>query len=132
MPGANVDTVRSLLEAWNRGDVDETLDHFDPECEVAFRPQVPEPGPFRGRAELRGWIEDFRGVWDSSKVELVETVAEEEDRLVVVLHLTSEGAGSGIGTELVWPNLFEFRGGRILRWRDFNERQEALDDLARH
>jgi hypothetical protein len=32
---------------------------FDPECEVIFSPEVPEPGPFHGHTELRGWAEGF-------------------------------------------------------------------------
>ncbi|MGH2752551.1 MAG: nuclear transport factor 2 family protein [Actinomycetota bacterium] len=126
MSQANADTVRKLLTAWNRGDIEGTLDQFDAECEVAFRPQVPEPGPFHGRAELRAWVEGFRGAWVSTHAELVEIVAETEDSLVAMLHLTSAGADSGIRIELTWPNLFEFRGGKIWRWRDFNERAEAL------
>ena len=127
MSNANAETVRSLLDAWNRGDLEATLDHFDPECEVVFRPQVPEPGPFHGRAELRAWFEGFRAAWGSSHVELVEIVAESEDRLVAILHLKGQGVGSGIGTDLVWHNLFEFRDGRVVRWRDFNARAEALE-----
>jgi ketosteroid isomerase-like protein len=119
--------VRRLLDAWNRGDVDATLDQFDADCEVAFRPQVPEPGPFHGREQLRAWIEGFRAAWTSSHVDLDEVAAEGEDRLVAVLHLTGVGAESGIPIDLVWANLFEFRDGKILRWRDFDERAQALD-----
>jgi ketosteroid isomerase-like protein len=123
----NADTVRALLAAWNRGDLDAALDQFAADCEVAFRPQVPEPGPFHGRDELRSWMEGFRVALGSSEVEMVEVVAGDDDRLIAMLHLTGEGAGSGVGIELTWPNLFEFRDGKIVRWRDFDERAEALE-----
>ena len=126
----NADTVRTLLAAWNRGDLDAALDQFAADCEVAFRPQVPEPGPFNGRDELRSWMEGFRAALGSSEVELVEVVASDDDRVIAMLHLTGEGAGSGIGIELTWPNLFEFRDGKIVRWRDFDERAEALAEAG--
>jgi hypothetical protein len=44
-----VEVVRGMLEAWNSGDVEDVVRFFDPDCEVTFRPQVPEPGPFHGR-----------------------------------------------------------------------------------
>jgi ketosteroid isomerase-like protein len=122
----HVEVVEGLLAAWNRGDLDAALDQFDADCEVVFRPQVPEPGPFHGHDELRGWMEGFRGAWGSSQVGLVEVLGEGLDRLVVMLHVTGEGAGSGIGTDLTWPNLFELGDGKIVRWRDSNERAEAL------
>jgi hypothetical protein len=59
MSQENVEIVHRLVEAWNEGRVDTFLGFFDPDCEVAFRPEVPEPGPFRGHAELRQWAEGF-------------------------------------------------------------------------
>ena len=55
MASANAGFVDRLVEAWNRSDVDAILALFDPECEVVFAPEVPEPGPFHGHAELRQW-----------------------------------------------------------------------------
>ena len=126
-PEANVEIVRRLLEAWNQGDVAATLDQFDDDCEVAFRPQVPEPGPFHGRVELGAWMEGFRAAWISSRVQLVDVAAEQDDQLVAMLRLTGVGAESGIPIELDWANLFEFRDGKIVRWRDFDDLSEALE-----
>jgi ketosteroid isomerase-like protein len=99
---------------------------FDRDCEVIFSPEVPEPGPFHGRAELRGWVEGFLAAWDSHYAEVVETI-EVGDSVLVMLHLVGRGVGSGIELDETDAHVFTFRGRRITRWRNFNERHEALE-----
>ena len=54
--------VARLVDAWNQANVEAMLALFDPECEVIFPPEVPEPGPFHGHTELREWAEGFLAV----------------------------------------------------------------------
>jgi ketosteroid isomerase-like protein len=72
MSQENVEIVHRLNEAWNRGDLEAILSFFDRDCEVIFPPEVPEPGPFHGRAELRGWVEGFLTAWDSHHADDVD------------------------------------------------------------
>ena len=129
MSQENVEIVHRLNEAWNRGDLELILSLFDRDCEVIFSPEVPEPGPFHGRAELRGWVEGFLAAWDSHHAEVVETI-EVGDSVLVMLHLVGRGVGSGIELDETDAHVFTFRGGRITRWRNFNERHEALEAAA--
>ena len=113
------------MEAWNRSDVDAILAVFDPECEVVFPPEVPEPGPFRGHAELRQWMEGFLAAWDSHHSEVVEIV-EAGDTVVAMLHQRGRGTGSGVEMDETDAHVFEFRRGKIVRWQNFAERADAL------
>ena len=122
-----METLRDVLKAWNDADVEAVLTHFHPECEVSFRPEVPEPGPFHGRDELRAWAEGFLQVWETTQTEIVEIVAADEARVVAKFHLTGRGTGSGLPMDLTWFNVFEFQGGKIIGWRDFDEREHALE-----
>ena len=122
-----LEAVRAMVDAWNRNDFEAWLDGFDPECEVQFRPQVPEPGPFHGREELRGWAEGFRGAMGSGRVEITEVLAESADRAVVVFDFRTTGAGSGVPIGLHWANVFEFRNGRIVRWHDYDDPDQAVE-----
>ena len=126
MSQENLKVVHRLKEAWNRGDLELILSMFDRDCEVIFPPEAPEPGPFHGRAEFRGWVEAFLAAWDSHHAEVVETI-EVGDSVLVVLHLVGRGVGSGIELDETDAHVFTFRGGRIARWRAFNERHEALE-----
>jgi ketosteroid isomerase-like protein len=126
MSEENVKLVTRLVEAWNRGDLDAFLALYHPECEVTFPPEVPEPGPFHGRSELRAWTEGFLDAWESHHVDVVGITAE-GDQVIAMLRLRGRGAGSGIETDETDAHLLTFRDGKITRWQNFNERSEALE-----
>jgi ketosteroid isomerase-like protein len=120
-----VEVVRRLVGAWNVGNIDTLLGFFDPHCEVTFPPEVPEPGPFRGHAELRRWAEGFMAAWESHHAEIVETY-DAGDAVVVSLHLTGRGGGSGAEMDEMDAHLFALRNGKVVRWQSFLEQSEAL------
>jgi ketosteroid isomerase-like protein len=126
MSQENVEVVTRLVEAWNRADVEAILALFHPECEIVFPPEVPEPGPFRGHAELRGWVEGFLAAWESHRAEVVELTVEDEV-VLAMLHLTGRGSQSGIEMDETDAHLFTFRGGKVISWRNFSQRSEALE-----
>jgi ketosteroid isomerase-like protein len=126
MSQENVEIVANLVDAWNRGDVDGFLRLFDVDCEVIFPPEVPEPGPFRGHAQLREWAEGFLAAWESHTAEIVELI-EKGDSAVAVLRLVGRGMGSGIAMEETDAHLLVFRDGRIARWHNFGDRSQALE-----
>jgi ketosteroid isomerase-like protein len=125
MSRENVDLVHRLVKAWNDGNLDAILALHDPECEVVFPPDVPEPGPFHGHAELRQWAEGFLAAWEFHHAEIVEVV-DAEDRVVALLHLVGRGIGSGVEMDETDAHVFTIREGRIARWQNFAERAEAL------
>jgi ketosteroid isomerase-like protein len=119
-----IEVVRRAIEAWGRGDVEGFIAMFAPDCEVTFRPDVPEPGPFHGPDQLRGWAEGFRQAWESQSLEILTSDASGDD-VFVVLRLTSHGAGSGIDNVADFAFVFTVRDGLIARWRGFVEQDEA-------
>jgi ketosteroid isomerase-like protein len=126
MSQKNVEAVGRLVDAWNQADVEAILALFDPDCEVIFPPEVPEPGPFHGRAELRYWAEGFLAAWESHHAEVVELTVE-GDLVLAMLHLTGRGSGSGIVMDETDAHVFSFRDGTITRWRNFHDRSAALE-----
>jgi ketosteroid isomerase-like protein len=93
---------------------------------VVFPPEVPEPGPFRGHAELKRWLGGFLVAWESHRAEVVE-VMEAGDRIVAVLHMVGRGSGSGLDLDQTDAHVFTIREGRIARWQNFTARAEALE-----
>jgi ketosteroid isomerase-like protein len=130
MSRENVEVVHRLVEAWNEGNLDAVLALFDADSEVVFPPDVPEPGPFHGHAELRQWAEGFLAAWESHHVEVVETV-DAGDSVIAVAHMVVRGKGSGIETDQTDNHVFAIRAGRIVRWQNFNLRAEALEAVGR-
>jgi len=47
--------------------------------------------------------------------------------VVVTLHFTGRGKGSGITMDDTDGHVFTIRDGKIVRWRGFNDRKEALE-----
>jgi len=129
MSQANVEVVTRLVEAWNEADVEAILALFHAECEVVFPPEVPEPGPFRGHAELRGWVEGFLAAWEFHRAEVVELTVE-DGAVIAMLHLTGRGSESGIEMDETDAHLFAFRDGRVISWRNFADRSQALEAVG--
>ena len=129
MSQKNVNLVHRVVHAWNRGDVDGFLSPYDPDCEVVFPPDVPEPGPFHGHAELKQWVDGFLAAWESHRVEVVEIVDAGED-VVAVLHMVGGGSVSGVDLDEIDAHVFTIRDDRIVRWQNFNARVEALEALG--
>ncbi len=129
MSQENVEIVRRVVDAWNRGDIDAFLSLFGSDCEVVFPPDVPEPGPFHGHAELRQWVDGFLAAWESHAAEVVE-VMEAGDSILAVLHMMGRGSGSGVELDQTDAHVFTIREGRIARWQNFNARAEALEAVG--
>jgi ketosteroid isomerase-like protein len=125
MSEEQVEVVHGLVEAWNRADVDAFVAFFGPDCEVVFRPDVPEPGPFRGHAELRAWVEGFLAAWEFHRAEVLEIRATDSGAFASV-HFVGRGSGSNIEMDETDAHLFAFKERRVVRWRNFQAGEEAL------
>ena len=130
MSRENVEVIDRLVEAWNRRDVDACIQYFDAEAEVVFPPEVPEPGPFVGHEEIRQWMEGFLVAWEEHQVS-VEEFLEEGESVVAVLHLQGRGRDSGLETDETDSHVFTFRASKIVSWRNYPAREEALEAVGR-
>ena len=126
----NLEVVQRAVDAWNRRDVDAWLDLLDPEIEVVFPPEVPEPGPFRGHEEIQGWMQGFLSAWDEHRAEIDELISSDADRIVLTVHLVGRGAGSGAELDETDAHVFTFRNGKILSWRNYVTREQALEAIG--
>ena len=129
MTEENRQLVSRVIDAWNRRDVDAFLAYFDSDCEVVFPPDVPEPGPFRGRTELRQWVEGFLAAWEFHRAEVVE-ISDTDEGVFASLHLVGRGSGSAIELDETDAHLFAIQEDRIVRWRTFQTRAQALEAVG--
>jgi len=126
MPQDPVELVRNGIAAWSRGDIDGFLSLFAPECEVSFRPDVPEPGPFRGRTELRQWAEGFLSAWETHRADIVQADAA-ADHVFALVRTDGVSAATRIETESTEAFVFTFREGQVVRWHGFSSADEARE-----
>jgi ketosteroid isomerase-like protein len=126
MSEENIELVRSLMEAWNRGDYSTALQSIDPEIEVESALGGTFDGTYQGHSGLRRFLEDFWSNFENFSTEVEEYIPAGDD-VVIGAHHRGSGIGSGVEVEMWNWQVFTVRRGMIVRYRMFNTKQEALE-----
>jgi ketosteroid isomerase-like protein len=127
----NLDLVRSILAAWGRGDFSAS-DWAHPEIEWAFA-DGPEPGTREGLSGMAKAHREWLGAWEDLHVVVEEYRELDEERVLVLVHLTGRGKSSGLEIGQVQAkgaDLFHVRGGKVTRLVLYMDRERALADLG--
>jgi ketosteroid isomerase-like protein len=130
MASANLDLVRSIRAAWERGDFS-SADWAHPEIEFVFA-DGPSPGSWTGLAGLAEGFRAFANAWEE-----FHSVADEYrelagERVLVLAHLSGRGKTSGLELGRVrtqGAELFQVRRGKVTRLVLYLDRERALADL---
>jgi ketosteroid isomerase-like protein len=122
----NVETLRSLIDAFNRTDVEAVLGLFTEDCAIEEPPQMPDSPVkgYRGHEGVREWMGNLRGVGGVS-FEL-ESTAPLGGALLGELKSRALGRGSDMPIEWRTFAVFELRDDKIARIRVFLSREEAV------
>ncbi len=126
MSSENVEHVRTLLEEWNRGDVEALIMRMseDFEWHPALVTSV-EGRIYSGHDGFREFIDEWSATWESWELE-AEDMREIGDQVLVLTHVRAKGRGSGVAIDEAFAHLFEFRDGLICRAQTFFDRGEAI------
>jgi ketosteroid isomerase-like protein len=127
MSEENVEVVRKLFDAFNRGDLDALLGFLSPE--VAWE-SLPLPGfrdVYRGRAEAREWIELLLEIFEEGHLGIDDITALSDDRVFTGYTQVGRGRGSGLPAEQPGWAIFWLADGLITRRQVFWSRDEALE-----
>src|SRR5919109_1955314 len=96
MSRENVELVRRLAEAFNRGELDAALAFFDPDIVWHEDPSFPEAGVYRGREEWEAYARQFLAEFSEMRFEPGEAIEAGDD---VVVNMRIHGSGSASGAE---------------------------------
>jgi ketosteroid isomerase-like protein len=125
MSQENVEIVRRAIDAFIHRDLDAAVRHNDSEVEVDFsRSMGLEAGIYRGQEDVRAFWSLFLDAFDRISVSVDEFI--ECGEHVVVPNRTCFRGRGGIEVEAHSAYLVTFRNGRIIVWRLFQTRAEAL------
>ncbi len=114
MSQENVEIVRAMYEAFNRGDWDAVLEHVAPEIEFETDPRHPEAGIYRGH-------ERFGRLWEDIEAPFEETVVEPEkffahgDHVVAFVTMRRRPIGSSDELAIRIGELWTVREGKLVR-----------------
>ena len=115
-----MDPVREFIRAFNEQDLDAFVEVLDPEVELHSG-----RGLRKGIEAARVWATKSPG--GAQQTVVLDELYEETDRAVALIarswHWEEDGSHAG-DEELAW--VFELRDRRILSWRPYDDREEAL------
>jgi ketosteroid isomerase-like protein len=127
MSRENVEVLKALCDAGNRGDREAFLDGLDPAAEWHVTGVVlDQQRVYRGREAIWDYISTFAEEFAQFRVE-PEDFFEIGDTVVVVARLIGRGRVSGATVDLRFASVVTFRDGRILRGENYAETEQALE-----
>ena len=131
MSEENVELLRRILEALNRGDVEGAIGLADTPPEFEFVPSgvlIPDLASVqRGAEAFRRINEWFWGEFDDTHVEVHELIDAGGDEVFASFTLSGRGKQSGVETSWDALSVWTVRDGRLVRWLGFTDRDTALE-----
>jgi len=123
--GTKMEVLEHFFAAVNRNDMQASTKDFDPDI-VRIEPEgFPTSGTYRGIEEVQEHVARGRGTWAEGTCE-PEKFLENGEKVVVYLHVRVRLKDSNEWIDARFADGFEFRNGKIIHYRTFGERAEAL------
>jgi ketosteroid isomerase-like protein len=128
---ANLDLVRSIYAAWERGDFS-SVEWADPEIEYRMEEVFSSStltGPSAMAQATRGWMAAWRGM----RFEADEYRELDDERVLVMFCFKGHGKASGLALDAIHStgaHLFRVRSGKVTVLVAYFDRDRALADLG--
>lgn len=122
----HIEALKLFFAAVNRNEMQAITKDFDTEI-VRVEPEgFPTAGTYRGIAEVQEHVTKGRGTWAEGSCD-PEKFLTSGDKVVVYLHARVRLKGSDEWVGGRFADGFVFRNGKIIEYRSFGERIEALE-----
>jgi len=122
MSEENVEIVRALAAAYNRGDFDAMLERYDPEVEFVTLLL----GNHRGKEALRRLYEENRTTVLGYKLEPEELI-DAGDKVIAAVRMGGAGRVSQIALGDLIAFVFTIKDGLVVRQQTVRNKEEALE-----
>ena len=128
MSQENVDVVRRANAAFNRGDVEGSLQLWAPDAVLEDLQNAPDqPGTVEGVEAIRETMRLWAAAFDEFQAEIEEYI-DAPNFVVCRAHWHGHGQASGISIDNHQFDLYEFREGKVVRAIiGFRSREEARE-----
>ena len=131
MSQENVEVVRSIFAAWERGDFS-SPEWAHPEIEFVIG-DGPTPGSWTGVAAMAATWREALSAFEELRVEADEYRALDDERVQALVHFSGRGKTSGLEVgdiQMKGANLFHVRGGVVTRLVLYWDRERAFADFG--
>jgi ketosteroid isomerase-like protein len=124
----NVRLLRDIYNAVTRQDFQAALGYLtdDIELEIIGPPELPFAGHWRGRAEVATALAKNFAHLEDQRAEVHHLVAQ-GDTVVVFAQERGRFVATGLPYDLHWVHLFQFRDGKVARFREICDHTGLLD-----
>ena len=123
MSQENVEMVRAVASAYNRGDLEALMRAYDPAVEFVTLLL----GTHRGKEAIRSVFEENRTNLSGYSLDLEEVIDAGANKVVAVAHLGGAGRVSQIALGDLIAFVATFKDGLIVRQETFRNKEEALE-----
>src|SRR4029079_3595017 len=96
----------------------------------AVRGAPDDVGEMHGREAVRRYLQDWVDMFEGLTVVAEELLEVEDQRVVAVIRVSGRAKLSGIETELRLAVVNSVRDGKIVRGREYIDREEALEAVG--
>ena len=126
MSQENVEIVKAFTRLFEKGDRDEWRKHFDPNVVWdTSGSNMPSAGVYEGHQGVDRFFRDWLGTWRDYEIATREYL-DAGDSVVIVFRQHGTGRESGVEIERDFFGVYDLRGSKIVRFRMFESRDEAL------
>jgi ketosteroid isomerase-like protein len=126
MSQENLEVVRAIYDAYERGDYRAAFECFHEDIEWFGPPDVSNSGFARGHEGVRHSLSTWVGTWDEYHFELRELI-DAGDQVLAVGWQRGRGKGSGVGVSEEIFSVWTMRTGKVVRQRMFREKVQAVE-----
>jgi ketosteroid isomerase-like protein len=131
MSQENVEVVRTIFGAWERGDYS-SAEWAHPEIGLVIA-DGPTPGSWTGVAAMAEAWREALSAFEELCPQADEYRALDDERVLVLMHFSGRGKTSGLEVgeiHMKGANLFHVRGGKVSRLVLYWDRERAFADLG--
>jgi ketosteroid isomerase-like protein len=125
MSEENVQAVRQMIDAWNRGDIDEWARGLDTEVIWVPLAENPQTEPICGIESVREFVLDWVDPWDEYTIDITRIVDQGDWVVVGAHHDAKHDSGAEVSMDM-WVAA-NYRGGAGVEFRWFTSEMDALE-----
>jgi ketosteroid isomerase-like protein len=120
-----ISALRGAYAAFNRGDIDATLQPLDAQIEWSEPAEFPGGGSYHGHDGVKRYLTQSRDAWAEASSEPEEFIVA-GNRIVVFVHARVRARGRSEWQDARLADVYTVRDGKAVQMRAFADRQEAL------
>ena len=126
----NVELVRSVYDAFARGDIPGVLANFDDQItwQTPGPPELPLAGTRRGIAQIAQFFQLLSDLVDITRFEPRQFIAR-GDQVIVIGDDTARVKATGRSLEFRWTHVSTLRGGKIVAFEEFSDMTALVAEL---